>query len=416
MAGEWIAGKARGLMAQFFPGSWEEVGDGVFQGRCPGEHLHHGTNAPTDCRIHVAYGAAGQPPGCYCLHKSCLGVLEPMNQAFREAIFARDPNFVPRNPVEEGVVKRAPMSREAWIPEFSIAKLRGLVHGVPACGPEWFMERSPVDPRGVTPGEFIERVFLPKERVIVFTEFKGPGDYLWEVGRGGYRLSPQRGTQAVKSRLPIDGGQDGVWYLCNPVDGQWHPNPRRAGKYSRRSAESVTAWRHMVIESDEEKLLKLKAAAVRAALALPTPEERRALLADCAGEKWADAVMERPLEGLPEELLRDAASMPELWMRFLAMAPLSIKAIYSSGGDSWHALVEVNMPTKADFDTYLRSSAKRMLPIIGADPGAMTPVRLTRLPGCTRRGKEQRLIYLNPSPNGAPIRDLPKRREIGGAA
>jgi hypothetical protein len=52
--------------------------------------------------------------------------------------------------------------------------------------------------------------------------------------------------------------------------------------------------------------------------------------------------------------------------------------------------------------------------MIGADPGAMTPVRLTRLPGCTRRGKEQKLIYLNPKPSheGVAIRDLPRRRSL----
>ena len=55
-----------------------------------------------------------------------------------------------------------------------------------------------------------------------------------------------------------------------------------------------------------------------------------------------------------------------------------------------------------------------MLPVLGADPAAMTPVRLTRLPGCTRNGKEQRLIYLNPKPSheGGAIRDLQKRREV----
>lgn len=378
------------MIGKVFPGTWEEVQGGIYQGRCPGEHLHHGTNAVTDCRIHIAYGAQGQPPGIYCLHNSCKGVLEPLNEEFRNGIFARDENWRPGKPQEEGVVKRAPMAREAWIPEFSIAKLRGMVAAVPKCGVEFFMERSPVDPRRVTPGEFIEQVFHPGERVIVFTEFKGPGDYLWEVGRGGYRLAATQGVKAVRSRLPVDGGNDGVWYLCNPVDGMWHPNPRRGGKFSRRSQESVTAWRHLVIESDEEKKLKEEAHALREA-------------GDTAGA---------------EAKARDAAEMPGLWMRLLAMATLPIKAIYSSGGDSWHALVEVNMETKADFDTYLRNSAKRFLPIIGADPGAMTPVRLTRLPGCTRRGKEQRLIYLNPHPphDGKCIRDLPKLRTVEGVA
>lgn len=422
MAGEWIAEKARGLMGKVFPGNWEECQAGIYQGRCPGEHLHHGTNAATDCRVHISYGAQGQPPGIYCLHQSCKGVLDPLNEEFRNAIFAKDENWRPSKPLEEGVVRRAPVAREAWIPEFNIAKLRGVVKAVPPCGPEWFMERSPIDPRKVTPGEFIEHAFLPGERVIVFSEFKGPGDYLWEVGRGGYRLSGERGVKAVKSKLPIDGGKDGVWYLCNPVDGQWHPNPRRAGKYSRRSAESVTAWRHLVVESDEEKLLKIKSAAVRqiSEVGGQRPEvgeeELKAMLSHC-GDKFADEVLALPREQWPamaDRLAGEAKEMPGLWMRLLAMAPLPIKAIYSSGGDSWHALVEVNQATKADFDLYLRNGAKRMLPLLGADPGAMTPVRLTRLPGCTRNGKEQRLIYLNPKPSheGGAIRDLQKRREV----
>jgi hypothetical protein len=339
MAGEWIAEKARGLMGKVFPGSWEEAQAGIYQGRCPGEHLHHGTNAATDCRIYISYGPQGQPPGIYCLHQSCKGVLEPLNAEFREAIFAKDENWRPSKPLEEGVVRRAPVARESWIPEFNIGKLRGMVKAVPPCGPEWFMERSPIDVRKVTPGEFIEHAFLPGERVVVFTEFKGPGDYLWEVGKGGYRLSAERGVKAVRSTLPT-GGPDGVWYLSNPIDGQWHTNPRQQGRFSRRSAESVTAWRHVVLESD---------------------------VADHA-----------------------------LWLRFLAMVPVPVVAIYSSGGKSWHALVRVDMPDKPAFDTYLRNEAKRLLPVFGADAGAMTPVRLTRLPGCTRGGRLQRCIYLNP--------------------
>ena len=428
MAGEWIAEKARGLMGTVFPGAWEEVQTGIYQGRCPGEHLHHGGNAATDCRVHVSYGAQGQPPGIYCLHSSCKGVLDGLNESFREAIFAKDPNYQPTRPVEEGVVKRAPVARESWIPEFNIAKLRGMVEGVPEVAIEEFMERSPIDPRKVSPGEFLEHVFLPGERAIVFTVFKGPGDYLWEVGKGGYRLATQQGVKAVRSKLPVDGGQDGVWYLSNPVDGMWHANPRRGGRFSRRSEESVTAWRHMVVESDEEKTLKQKAHALQDAMRIMAADgdeedrrmQARAVLVACKGEAWASAMMLECTrwEGLPERLLRDAAAMPGLWRRMLWMAPLPIKAIYSSGGDSWHALVEVNMPTKADFDTYLRNSAKRFLPVVGADPGAMTPVRLTRLPGCTRRGNEQRLIYLNPRPStaGVPIWNLPKLRNVVGGA
>ena len=64
---------------------------------------------------------------------------------------------------------------------------------------------------------------------------------------------------------------------------------------------------------------------------------------------------------------------------------------------------------------YLKRSPRVVLPVLGADPGAMTPVRLTRLPGCTRGGRLQELIYLNPRPNVRKpvlIRDLPKLRGV----
>jgi len=422
MAGEWIAEKARGLMGMI-PGQWEESQPGIYQGRCPGEHLHTGGSAATDCRVHLAYGGQGQPPGVYCLHSSCKGFLEPINEEFRTAIFKKDENWRPSSPANAGVVQRAPVNREAWIPEFSFAKLHGLVQAVPPISPEWFMERSPVDPRKVTPGEFLEHCFGVGERVVVFTVFKGPGDFLWEVGRGGFRLSAERGVKAVRSNLPVDGGKDGVWYLCNPVDGAWHANPRRGGLYSRRSQESVTAWKHMVVESDETKTRKKMGFALKEVVemrktggAVAGLEAMRAVLAKAGRDKWADEMMKVPeqWEAAAERCFAEAAAIPGLWNRFLAMAPLAIKAIYSSGGDSWHALVEVNQQSKAEFDTLLRNHGKRTLPLFGADPGAMTPVRLSRLPGCTRGGNEQRLIYLNPkpSPEGVPIRDLPKMRAI----
>lgn len=259
----------------------------------------------------------------------------------------------------EGVAKAPRREVESWIPKYEEARLRGAVRNVPeGIGKEWFMARSAIDPRKVTPGEFLEHVFRPGERAMVFTEFKGPGDFLWEAGRGGYRLAKERGVKAVRSPLPT-GGPDGVWYLSNPVDGQWHPNPRQQGKYSRRSAESVTAWRHVVLESD---------------------------VADHA-----------------------------LWLRFLAMVPVPVVAIYSSGGKSWHALVRVDMPDKPAFDTYLRNEAKRVLPVFGADAGAMTPVRLTRLPGCMRGNRLQELIYLRPDAPMTPVEPiitLKPRREI----
>jgi hypothetical protein len=193
-----------------------------------------------------------------------------------------------------------------------------------------------------------------------------------------------------------------VWFLCNPVDGEYHDNPRLGGKQSRRSQESVTAWRYMVLESDE-----------------------------------AD---------------------PRQWLAALAQMPLRVAAIYTSGGRSIHVLVRVNAASKADWDA-MAYTLKPILTVLGADPGAITAVRLTRLPGCYRGqkgprrpnnppvlkrrvdeplefdadgdpiwtpkpepepfpasrwrgGKLQELLYLNPDPDGTPIRSKPTRQEV----
>ena len=260
--------------------------------------------------------------------------------------------------LNEGVVTRAPKQKETWVPDYSETTLRHVVSAVPVVDEKWFMERSPVDVRNITPGEFIEHVFAPGERVLVFTDFKSQGDFLWEVGRGGYRLSQEPGVKAVRSKLPLDGGRDGVWFLNNPVDGMWHPNPRNGGKPSRRSQESVTAWKHLVLESDN------------------APQE--------------------------------------LWHRLLAVCPAPIVAIYSSGGKSWHALVREPEPEITSFKENLKAYKIR-LPLVGADSNAITPVRLTRLPGCTRSGILQRLIYLNPKPDSAnpvALRNFPKLRAL----
>ena len=354
MPGEWIPEKAVSLYSKFFPGDWREVSTHVLQGRCPGEHAHTGSSAPTDARIFLSYGPNGESPGCYCLHKSCRGHLATMNEDFRNALFAKDGSHAKGTTCDSGVVRRAPRPKEDWIPDYSEEKLRHVVRAVPPVTPDWFISRSPIDPTNLSPGEFIEAAFEPGDRVLIFTNFYSQGEYLWQVGRGGYRLGEQQGHKAVRSALPRDGGKDGVWFLSNPVDGVWHPNSRREGKLSRRSEESVTAWRHLVLESDD--------------------------------------------------------APAELWLRFLAMCPVPIRAIYSSGGRSWHALIRVDQPDKPTFDAFLRDRVKRVFPLLGADPGAMTPVRLTRLPSCTRAGRIQRLIYLNPRAtysSARPIIDLP---------
>ena len=141
-------------------------------------------------------------------------------------------------------------------------------------------------------------------------------------------------------------GPDGVWFLPQPVDGEYHPNPRSEGKLSRRSEESVTAWRYAVLESDK--------------------------------------------------------AAPEDWLRCLIQMPLRIVSICESGGRSIHALVRIDAASKEDWDAKV-GAIKPVLVTLGADPGALSAVRLTRLPQAQRGERVQRLLYLNPAADGTPI-------------
>jgi hypothetical protein len=171
------------------------------------------------------------------------------------------------------------------------------------------------------------------ERVLVFSDMKSQGQMVWTAASG-----------FCDWHLPA--GSDGVWFLAQPVDGKFHPNPRLDGKQSRRSEESVTAWRYAVLESDE---------------------------AD-AGD----------------------------WLRCLIQMPLRIASICESGGRSIHALVRIDAVSKVEWDARVKA-IKPVLVTLGADPGALSAVRLTRLPQAWRGDRCQRLLYLNPTPDGTPI-------------
>jgi hypothetical protein len=143
-------------------------------------------------------------------------------------------------------------------------------------------------------------------------------------------------------------GHQGVWYMIQPVDGQSYWNPRQQ-RESKRSEEAVTSWRYAILESDK------------------VPESD--------------------------------------WLKILVQLPLRITAIYSSGGESVHALVRIGAESKEQWDRIMRRKLLPMLAPLGADPGALSAVRLSRLPNCERcqTGNMQALYYLNPEPDERPL-------------
>ena len=133
---------------------------------------------------------------------------------------------------------------------------------------------------------------------------------------------------------------EGAWIMVNPVDGQFKAI-ERLGKKSRRAEENLVAYEYLLIESDSVEL--------------------------------------------------------ELWLRVLSKLTLPIVAVTTSGSKSAHALVRVNTKSRAEYLEKASEIADLVVPL-GADPAAMSAVRLTRVPGCVRKdtGKAQTLIYFNP--------------------
>lgn len=282
----------------------------------------------------------------------------------------------PRAPLPELEVRRAAHLAAKSLP-FDPAALAAVVLGAPAVDPLYLRERSAVDPLTVGPTAFLNGLYAAGERVLVFDSFKSQGQWIFEVGKGWFRLGATPQIQAEKGTLTRS-AREGIWFLAQPVTGAWSPAAERDGKkmFSRRSGVSVTAWRYMLLESDEP-----------------------AIEAD--------------------------------WLRLLVVLDLPIVALYTSGGRSVHALLRLDAASKEQWDQ-MRDALRPLLTKLGADKGVFSAVRLTRLPGCLREGandklgnyqryaspREQTLLYFKPENHG--VSQLPiqfqRRARIAGRA
>jgi len=133
---------------------------------------------------------------------------------------------------------------------------------------------------------------------------------------------------------------EGAWIMVNPVNGKFLAIPR-LGKKSQRAEENLVAYEYLLIESDSVEM--------------------------------------------------------ELWLRVLSKLDLPIVTVTTSGSKSAHALVRVGQKDREGYLARAAEIADLVVPL-GADPAAMSAVRLTRVPGCIRKdtGKAQTLIYFNP--------------------
>lgn len=310
---------------------------------CPGKSLHTTRTTSTDCKVvcePVPKAGGILNPGLYCYHDSCRSEVEAISFQLRSALGRGEVGRNWQRP-------RRPVTPKPK-PEFDPAKLARIAAKMDGIDAAWLAARSPVRPDTRTPASFLHTLYEPGEKVVVFDVFKSKGQHLWTCKRPPFN--------ALELESFRTGKHLGVWFLTNPIDGEFRENDR--GEQSRRSWQNVTSWRYLVLESDEAN--------------------------------------------------------PAHWLAALAQMPLRIAAIYTSGGKSIHALVRLDAMSKAHWDK-LCDAMKPALVTLGADQGALSAVRLSRLPGCERaeKGKVQTLLYLNPHPKRTPICELPSLSDSG---
>jgi hypothetical protein len=316
---------------------------------CPGKDLHTSANGHRDCRVRCEK-ENGIAPGVYCQHTSCAAVCAERSHELRSALGKME--------LKEGIVREfkpsPPAPIEATFSQEALEKYTAKI--AEKIDDEWLSKRSPIRPDTRTPASFLHALYKPGEKVIVFDVYESQGQHIWE-----HKDFP---FDACELDQFCKGAKCGVWFLTNPVDGEYRTHPDNERGQSRRSAACVTAWRYLVIESDHETITRTQ------------------------------------------------------WLKVLVRLKLDIVAIYDTGGRLPHALVQLpRCATKERFDAMRDEWAPRLV-MLGADPKTLSAVRLSRLAQCERLGKLdkdgtyqrfekprlQKLLYLCPP----RARHLPK--------
>lgn len=199
----------------------------------------------------------------------------------------------------------------------------------------WLKQRSAVDPREVTPVTYLDALYRPGERVLVFEKMWGTqGDYGRVIGERTVKLArlPNEKHNQVED-LP-KGSPEGLTFLMQPVDGRWRPVVRDGGRVemSRRTKASVTRWPYILLECDKVPI--------------------------------------------------------EMWLNVLVRARIRIVSITHSGGRSLHALVRLDKTTEDELQEELQDQgARELLELLGCDHQALNSLVYPRLPNTMREGK-----------------------------
>lgn len=181
--------------------------------------------------------------------------------------------------------------------------------------------------------------------LILRTLFK-PADFIFAGARTGWEVMR---AKELHSRIKTCGTVSCPHIVPNPFTGQKHQN--KSDKPSYRCDAAIKEFRFSVVEFD----------------------------------------------GLPR------ADQLAFW----AAIPLPVAALIDSGGKSIHGWLAVyGIDTVEQWTQTIRNGlyGQRLVPL-GVDPACKNEARLSRMPGHYRTEKNlyQRLLYLNPKPQSAPI-------------
>lgn len=244
--------------------------------------------------------------------------------------------------------------------KYDAPSLARAVRDIPPISPAWLRERSPASPN-THPVDIMRRwVENNGEHVMAFDRMdsKTPALLVARDASGTHLLQSKTNRtgsdwepapeEDVREAFNTQEWPLGFWWLPQPVDGRWS-TAEATGTRSCRSHFNVLAFRWLVLESDE--------------------------------------------------------APPGLWLRYVVTLP-GVGLVTTSGGKSIHALLRVDQTTREGFNRIVEKH-KRHFVRLGADPLSLSAVRLTRLPGCFRKEKDQwqKLLYYNPDarPGGKAI-------------
>lgn len=365
-----------------------ERGQDVAYCTCPGRDAHTKGNGQRDCRVIFTDEGTVR---LKCFHSSCEAARETaVKEIYRRIAAARkaggytaDPQPQRRKAAE---IPRRAEHHKAWAAD--IAARCPISPGI-----SWLKSISPV-PIPDTPTDWppllLDNLFDEGDQILIFTRFASQGQYIYRPHDYLYKAAEHPGERdndtpgiSWPTHTP-----EGAWYLTAPITGEWLPKADGEG-YTRRSAGNCTRFPYVIMESD--------------------------------------------------------SMAPAAWLRILVQMRYPIAAVYTSGGKSVHSVIRIaalpnaggRVPSSPDEfrrivygdGTKANPGIKTYLVNLGADPAAIRPVQLSRLPGFVRgekveqRGERalQRLLYLAPgATHGTPMlcracthRD---RRENGSCA